>query len=157
MGSSTHPCRIAKGEDCEEVADLLERFQVEYGEPAVGAEVLVSRVRDHIARNLSVFVLAGPRRVGVAQVQFREYLITGFPICYLEALYVVPDRRRQGHGRRLMETVLQVARKRGATMAELASTLNDAAARTLYESFGFTNFERTGRPETQMLYYQRKL
>ena len=157
MGSSTQSSRIAKGEDCEEVVDLLERFQVEYGEPAPGAEVLVSRVRDHIARNLSVFVLAGPRRVGVAQLQFREYLITGSPICYLEALYVVPERRRQGHGRRIMETALQVARKRGATMAELASTLNDAAARTLYESFGFTNFEKTGRPETQMLYYQRKL
>ncbi len=145
------------GEDCQEVADLLERFQAEYGESTAGAEVLVPRVRDHISRNLSVFVLAGPRRVGVAQLQFREYLLTGFPICYLEALYVVPERRRQGYGRRLMETVLQVARKRGATMAELASTLHDAAARALYESFGFTNFEKTGQPETQMLYFQRKL
>ncbi len=157
MGSLTQPSRIANGEDCKEVAYLLERFQVEYGEPALGAEVLASRVRDHIARNLSVFVLAGPRRVGVAQLQFREYLITGFPICHLEALYVVPERRRQGHGRRLMEFALQVARKRGATMAELATTLDDAAARALYESFGFTNFEKTRRPETQMLYYQLKL
>ncbi len=157
MGSLAQPSRIANGEDCEEVADLLERFQVEYGEPALGAEVLTSRVRDHIARNLSVFVLAGPRRVGVAQLQFREYLITGSPICQLEALYVVPERRRQGHGRRLMESALQVARKRGATMAELVTTLDDAAARTLYESFGFTNLEKTMRPETQMLYYQRKL
>ncbi len=139
------------------MAELLERFQVEYGEPPPGAEVLASRVRDHITRNLSVFVLAGPRRAGVAQLQFREYLITGSPICYLEALYVVPERRRQGHGRRLMEAALHVARNRGATMVELATTVSDAAARTLYESFGFTNFEKTGRPETQMLYYQRKL
>lgn len=157
MGSSAQPGRIADGEDSEEVADLLDRFQVEYGEPTLGPEVLGSRVRDHIARDLSVFVLAGPRGVGVAQLQFREYLITGFPICYLEALYVVPERRRRGHGRRLMETALEVARERRATMAELATTLSDAAARTLYESFGFTNFEKTGRPETQMLYYQRKL
>lgn len=157
MDSLAQPSRIARGEDCEEVADLLARFQVEYGESTPGTAVLASRVCDHISRNLSLFVLAGPRGVGVAQLQFREYLITGFPICYLEALYVVPERRRQGHGRRLMATALEVARRRGATMAELATTLDDAAARTLYDSLGFTNFEKTGRPETQMLYYQREL
>ncbi len=157
MGSSTRPARIAEGEDGKEVADLLQRFQVEYGEPALNTEVFVARVSEHIARNLSVFVLAGPRRVGVAQLQFRDYLITGSPICHLEALYVVPERRRRGHGRQLMETSLQVARERRATMVELATTLSDAAARALYESFGFTNFEKTGRPETQMLYYQAKL
>ena len=56
-----------------------------------------------------------------------------------------------------MESVFDVARERGATMMELATTVSDAAARALYESFGFTNFEKTGRPETQMLYYQRNL
>lgn len=157
MGSPTQPSRIATAEDCEEVADLLNRFQVEYGESTPGAQIPVSRVGEHIARDLSVFVLAGPRLVGLAQLQFREYLLTGSPICLLEALYVVPDRRRQGHGRWLMETALQVARKRGATMMELATTVSDAAARTLYERSGFTNFEKTGQPETQMLYYQRKL
>jgi hypothetical protein len=30
-------------------------------------------------------------------------------------------------------------------------------ARGLYESLGFTNLERQGRPETQMLYYERQL
>ncbi len=157
MGAPTRSSRLAQDEDWQEVAGLLERFGVEYGEPPLGAGVLGSRVRDHIARNLSVFVLAGPRHVGVAHVQFREYLLTGSPICYLEALYVVPERRRQGHGRRLMQTVLQVARDRGATIVELATTVSDAAARGLYDSFGFTNFEKPGRPETQMLYYQRRL
>ncbi len=81
MGASAQLGRIADGEDSDEVADLLERFQVESGEPTLGPEVLGSRVRNHIARNLSVFVLAGPRGVGVAQLQFREYIITGSPIC----------------------------------------------------------------------------
>lgn len=157
MGSSSEPIRIAKREDCEEIADLLQRFQVEYGESAPEIEVLTSRVREHIAESLSVFVLAGPRGVGVAQLRFREYLITGSPICYMEALYVVPERRRQGHGRVLMKTSLELARKRGATIMELATTVSDTAARRLYEDSGFTNFEKAGSPETQMLYYQRKL
>ena len=57
----------------------------------------------------------------------------------------------------LMETALGLARERGATTMELGTALNDVAARRLYESLGFTNLERDGRPETQMLYYEREL
>ena len=34
---------------------------------------------------------------------------------------------------------------------------SDSAARSLYESLGFTNLEKEGKPETQMLYYEREL
>jgi ribosomal protein S18 acetylase RimI-like enzyme len=157
MSASTDRSRIATTEDCEEVAELLDRFQVEFDEYTPGAEVLAPRVREHIQRDLSVFLLASPPRVGVAQLRFREYLLTGSPVCYLEELYVVPDRRGEGHGRMLMELSLDVARERGATSIELGTALNDTAARALYESFGFTNLEKAGRPETQMLYYEREL
>jgi ribosomal protein S18 acetylase RimI-like enzyme len=157
MSSSTERSRIAKGEDCEEVTELLDRFQVEFDEYTPGVEVLAPRVREHMARDLSVFLLAGPRRVGVAQLRFREYLLRGSPICYLEELYVVPERRGEGHGRMLMETALDVARERGATTMELGTAVSDSAARGLYESLGFRNLEKDGRPETQMLYYEREL
>lgn len=157
MSGSTDRGRIATSEDCEEVAELLDRFQVEFDEYTPGAELLARRVHEHIARDLSVFLLASPRGVGVAQLRFREYLLTGSPICYLEELYVVPDRRGEGHGRRLMELALDVARERGATSMELGTAVSDSAARGLYESLGFTNFEKAGRPETQMLYYEREL
>ena len=101
-------------------------------------------MRDHIERDLSVFLLAGPPDVGVAQLRFRDYLITGEPMVYLEELYVVPDRRGEGHGRALMETAFARARERGATTMELGTALDDTAARGLYESLGFTNFEKAG-------------
>ena len=157
MSSSTERSRTAKGEDSEEVAELLDRFQVEFDEYTPGAEVLVPRVREHIARDLSVFLLAIPRHVGVAQLRFREYLLTGAPMCYLEELYVVPERRGKGHGRMLLETAFEVARHRGATTMELGTAVSDSAARSLYESLGFTNLEKEGKPETQMLYYEREL
>jgi ribosomal protein S18 acetylase RimI-like enzyme len=157
MNSSSRSTRIAKGDDSDEVAELLDRFQTEFDEATPGAEVLAPRVREHIARDLSVFLLAAPRHVGVAQLRFREYLFSGAPMCYLEELYVVPEHRREGHGRSLMETALAVARDRGATMVELNTSISDSAARALYESFGFTNLERAGKPETQMLYYERAL
>ena len=157
MLSPPEPSRIATRADAEEVAQLIDRFQAEFDEFTPGAEILVLRVREHIAGDLSVFLLAGPPGVGVAQLRFREYLLTGAPMCYLEELYVVPDRRGEGHGRMLMETALAVAREQGATTMELGTAADDTAARGLYESLGFTNLEKEGRPETQMLYYEREL
>ena len=151
------PARIAGRGDAAEVAALLDRFQDEFDEYTPGAEALEPRVRDHIERGLSVFLLAGPPGVGVAQLRFREYLLTGKPMCYLEELYVVPDRRGEGHGRALMEVAMATARERGATTMELGTATNDTAARGLYESLGFTNLEKPGDPETAMLYYEREL
>lgn len=149
--------RLARTADAAEVARLLHRFQREFDEPSPGAKVLEPRVRDHLERDLSVFLLAGPADVGVAQLRFRDYLITGEPMCYLEELYVVPDRRGEGHGRMLMETAFELARERGATTMELGTATNDHAARGLYESLGFSNLEKEGDPETAMLYYEREL
>jgi len=157
MASSPEPTRVASSADSEEVADLIDRFQAEFEEYTPGAKVLAQRVREHITRELSLFLLAGPSHVGVAQLRFREYLLTGAPMCYLEELYVVPDRRGEGHGRMLMETAVRLARERGATTMELGTAADDTAARGLYESLGFSNLEKEGRPETQMLYYDREL
>lgn len=151
------PSRIAGVGDARAVAGLLHRFNAEFDEFSPGADVLEPRVREHVERDLSVFLLASPPDVGVAQLRFREYLHTGTPVCYLEELYVVPDRRGEGHGRLLVETALDVARGRGATSIELGTAADDTAARRLYESLGFSNLEKPDRPETQMLFYERDL
>jgi ribosomal protein S18 acetylase RimI-like enzyme len=157
LARSAEAARIATGADAAEVAGLLHRFNTEFDEPSPGSEVLEPRVREHVERDLSVFLLAGPPQVGVAQLRFREYLFTGEPTCYLEELYVVPDRRGEGHGRELMDAAIYVARERGATTMELGTAMNDHAARDLYERLGFSNLEKPGDPETQMLYYEREL
>ena len=112
---------------------------------------------EHIDRDLSVFLLAGPPETGVAQLRFRDYLVTGKPMVYLEELYVVPDRRGEGHGLELMQAAMQLACERGATTMELGTSVSDRDARRLYEGLGFTNLERPGDPESQMLYYEREL
>ncbi len=150
-------CRVATAHDAAEVAALLDRFHAEFDEPTPGAEVLEPRVREHIERDLSVFLLAGLPDTGVAQLRFREYLFTGEPMCYLEELYVVPERRREGHGLALMEASMAAARGRGATTMDLGTATNDTAARALYGRLGFTNLEKPGDLETTMLYYEREL
>jgi ribosomal protein S18 acetylase RimI-like enzyme len=149
--------RLARVEDAAETARLIDRFNAEFDEYTPGPEVLEPRVRKHIERDLSVFLLAEPPDTGVAQLRFREYLLTGEPMCYLEELYVVPDRRGEGHGRALMEAAMDLARERGATTMELGTATSDRAARGLYESLGFTNLEKRDDPETSMLYYEREL
>ena len=151
------PARVAGVGDAAEVAGLLHRFNTEYDEFSPGADVLEGRVRSHIENDLSVFLLAGPPHTGVAQLRFRDHLFSGAPTCYLEELYVVPDRRGEGHGRELMEAALDLARRRGATSMELGTATNDHAARALYESLGFSNLEKPGDPATSMLYYERDL
>jgi ribosomal protein S18 acetylase RimI-like enzyme len=149
--------RVATAADAAEVAALLDRFQAEFDEFTPGAAVLEPRVAEHVERDLSLFLLAGPPHVGVAQLRFREYLLTGAPMAYLEELYVVPARRGEGHGRALMERAFDEARARGATTIELGTSATDTAARGLYESLGFTNLEKPDDPATSMLYYEREL
>lgn len=153
VAAAPEPSRIARQADATEAAELLDRFQTEFDECTPGAEVLIPRVRAHITNDRSVFLLAGPPQVGVAQLRFRDYLLTATPMCYLEELYVVPHHRGLGHGRMLLQTALDLARARGAISMELGTAANDTAARGLYDSLGFTNLEkaRTARDPDAVL------
>ena len=89
-------------------------------------------------------------------LRFRPSFWTGALDCYLEELYVVPDRRGQGLGRALMEAAIDHARRKGATHMDLGTGEEDVAARALYEGLGFSN--REGRPDGPLNYfYEREL
>ena len=60
--------------------------------------MLEPRVVEHIERDLSVFLLAGPADVGVAQLRFREYLLTGKPMVYLESCTWCPTAGARATG-----------------------------------------------------------
>jgi GNAT superfamily N-acetyltransferase len=55
----------------------------------------------------------------------------------LKRMYLVPDRRGRGLGRRLLERALEWARDGGLATVTLDTTEEMAAARSLYESVGF--------------------
>lgn len=149
---------MATRADAGEVGALLHRFNTEFGDPSPGAKTLTRRVAELIQRgDPSIFLLAGPRDIGVAVVPFREALFGDGLTGYLEELYVVSDRRREGHGRELMETAMRLARERGATTMELGTAIEDTAARGLFERLGFSNLEKRGDPSSQMLFYERSL
>lgn len=55
----------------------------------------------------------------------------------IQTIAVSPEARGSGHGRRLMDTLLNEATKRGATQVFLEVRADNPVARALYTSLGF--------------------
>lgn len=145
--------RRAVAGDAGELARLLHAFNTEYDEPTPPREALAERLRELLAGGSVVALLAGRPAAGVAVLRLRPALWTLAADAYLEELYVVPERRRHGLGRALLEEAMATAREAGADHFELTTAEADVEARGLYESVGMTNFE--GSPDgPRMLYYE---
>ncbi len=142
--------------DAPAIARLLHDFNTEFGDPVPPVDLLAERVAEFIERDEAIFLLAGEGPDGVAELRFRPSIMTGALDAYLEELYVAPARRGEGLGRALLEAAMEAARQRSATRMDVATSVDDTAARGLYESVGFTN--REGRPDGPvMLFYERDL
>ena len=148
--------RRATADDAEAVGRLLDDFNREFDEPTPGADALAERVRTLLDHGDTIVLVAGEGPDGLAVLRFRPSIYSETLECYLAELYVVPDRRGQGLGRALMEEAMTVARTEGATHMDLGTSEDDAAARALYESLGFSN--REGKPDGPLNYfYEREL
>jgi ribosomal protein S18 acetylase RimI-like enzyme len=148
--------RRAEPSDAEDIGRLLHDFNTEFEDVTPGPRKLAERVRELLAGGDTVVLLAGSGPDGVAVLRFRLSIWTEGLECYLAELYVAPDRRGAGLGRALMETAIEVARRRGADGMDLGTGEQDVAARALYESLGFSN--REGKPDGAVNYfYEREL
>jgi ribosomal protein S18 acetylase RimI-like enzyme len=139
------------------IGELLHAFNQEFDDPSPGAQFVAARARNLIASDAATFLLVGDPPVGIAMVRLRETVWSDKLDAYLEEFYVAPKHRGHGLGRALLERVLEFARERGASRIDLGTAVDDRAARALYESVGFTNFERPDDPGTRMLFYEREL
>ncbi len=148
--------RRATPGDAPQVAQLLHDFQVEFDEPTPDVEVLDERYAELVRNREMTVLLVGNGPDGFAQLRYRPWVYSAGLHAYLEELYVVPSRRGQGLGRRLLEAAVETARKEGATHMELGTSEADVAARALYESAGFTNREAK-RDGPLMFFYEREL
>jgi ribosomal protein S18 acetylase RimI-like enzyme len=148
--------RAAGPEDCAVIGRLLDAFNREYDDPTPGPEKLAERLGDLMADGDTDVLLAGSEPDGLAVLRFRRSIWTEGLECYLAELYVVPERRGHGLGRALMLAAIELARERGADSMDLNTGEQDAAARALYESLGFSRTE--GKPDGPVnYYYEREL
>lgn len=80
-----------------------------------------------------VAVDAEDRPVGLAHVLFHRSTWTSTWYCYLEDLFVDPERRQSGAGRALIEAVYHEADARGCTRTYWQTEETNATARALYD------------------------
>ena len=148
--------RRASAEDARAVAQLLHDFNTEYEDETPGVDVMADRMADLLPTHDFAVFLAGDGPDGFALVRFRASYWLPAEEAYLGELYVVPQLRGHGIGRALLTAAIDLARERACTHIELNTSVDDAAARRLYEGMGFTN--REGGPDgPSMLYYERGL
>jgi ribosomal protein S18 acetylase RimI-like enzyme len=148
--------RLASSADAEHIARLLDDFNREFGEPTPGVAQLARRVIALLESRETLVLLLGSGPDGLAVLRFRPAIWSEALECYLAELYVVPAMRRRGLGRALLQAAVELARSRGAEHMDLGTGEQDVAARTLYESLGFSN--RGGQPNGPVNYfYEREL
>lgn len=147
---------LAEPGDAPGIARLLDAFNREFDSPTIALEDLERNVRRLLTGDQLRAFIAGRPAQGLALLSFRPTIWGDGPVALLEELYVVPEKRGQGTGRRLMEATLDAVRAAGCIWIEVTTGESDAAARSLYESCGFTNLEdSSGQP--RMLYYELDL
>jgi len=155
-GASPHLVRRAGIDDVDAIGRLLYDFNREFDEPTPAPSALADRMRQLLANDDTIALLVGDGPDGLAVLRLRMAIWSTGLECYLAELYVVPERRRQGLGRALMEAAMHTARGRGADSMDIGVDEPDEAARRLYESLGFSN--RTGGADGPVMYvYEREL
>ncbi len=148
--------RAATAADAESIGRLLHDFNTEFSEPTPTPERLAARIEELLHEGQTAVLLSGEGPHGLAVLRFRPAIWSQGLECYLAELYVVPSMRGNGLGRALMDAAIEHARGRGADYMDLGTGEDDAAARALYESLGFSN--REGKLDGPLnFFYEREL
>lgn len=167
---ATPRVRRASGaeEDCRSAAELLDRFNREFGTPTPGSDFLVGHLPGLLADDTAVLLARDPGTEGsgpsgddgIALLRFRPSLWSPSLEAYLAEFYVVPESRRRGLGTELMQALLALSRERGCDTVELGTDEGDVDAHRLYRRFGFSNFVHDGpaaERRERMFFYEREL
>jgi len=87
----------------------------------------------------------GEQAVGFAEAAVRRDAVNGAtvsPVGFLEGLYVVPEARRRGVARRLVQAVIDWALAAGFTELASDALLENTASHAMHRAFGFEEAER---------------
>lgn len=131
--------RRADVDDTDAIGRLLYDFNREFEEPTPDPAALALRIRQLIVGGDTTVLLGGRGPDGFVLLRVRPAIWSPSLECSLAELYVVPNQRGHGLGRRLVEAAIAEAQRQGADHIELATGDRNHAARGLYESLGFTN------------------
>ena len=130
--------RRALASDVDAVAPLFDAYRRFYERP--GDVALARRfLSDRLDAGQSVIFVAsdGSSACGFTQLYQVFSSLSCRPAWILSDLFVTPDQRRGGVGRRLMESAHAFAREQGAVTVELETAHTNTEAQKLYELLGY--------------------
>ncbi|MEO6012465.1 MAG: aminoglycoside 6'-N-acetyltransferase [Devosia sp.] len=90
--------------------------------------------------------------IGLAEAALRHDYVNGCetsPVAFLEGIYVSPNYRRSGVGRRLVDRIAEWAVERGCTEFASDADIDNAVSHAMHNALGFA--------ETQRVVYFRKV
>ncbi|MGA7595335.1 MAG: GNAT family N-acetyltransferase [Gallionella sp.] len=135
--------RIATMADADSIAPLFDAYRQFYDQPA-DLPLAARFIRDRMRMNESVILLAtgaDHRILGFCQLYPTFCSIQAMPICSLYDLYVLPEARRCGTGRALLQAAERYAAQNRFARLDLTTAKTNASARSLYESLGWVRDE----------------
>ncbi|MBP1853378.1 aminoglycoside 6'-N-acetyltransferase [Rhizobium halophytocola] len=94
-----------------------------------------------------IFLARGPagKALGFAEASLRLDYVNGCetsPVAFLEGIFVVPDARRGGCARQLVEAVTAWAMARGVSELAADVTIDNLVSQQMHEALGFQETER---------------
>lgn len=128
----------------DQLAALFDQYRQFYEQPA-DLDACRQFIGDRLAKNESVVFAAHPGDgpiIGFTQLYHSFCSVDMVELIYLYDLYVVPDARRQGVARALMDAARQYAVNRGAGRLQLETAVDNKPAQALYESLEWKRDER---------------
>ena len=147
MGDTLRLRNLA-AEDHDGWLPLWRGYQEFYKEeiPAETTRTTWARILDPLEPLFGAIALAGDRPVGMVHWLYHRSCWTASNSCYLEDLFVVPDHRGSGIGRKLIEHVFVAARAGGCAKVYWLTHETNAKAMLLYDRIarrsGFVQYEK---------------
>ncbi|MGE0143643.1 MAG: GNAT family N-acetyltransferase [Planctomycetota bacterium] len=112
-------------------------------EPAFHQEEMESLLASDEAECFLVW--EGDEVVGMLELSLRNFVdgCVGGPVGYIEGIYLRPEHRGGGRGRRLIEFAAEWARSRGCTDLATDAEIDNVEAQEFYRRAGFAERWRT--------------
>lgn len=124
--------------------DVAERFGLtRENAPRHPSNCTADWIREHLQRGLTYFAIENNSHV-VGCVAL-ERANTG--VCYLERLAVLPDNRRRGFGKALVEHALSEARRLGVNYVSIGIIAEHTELKDWYKKLGFVEGESKEFPD----------
>jgi ribosomal protein S18 acetylase RimI-like enzyme len=140
----------ASPEEVASIAGLMARFRDHLGKAGPPDDEIHASVERILADPGGEFLLGAADEgepLGICQLRYRWSVWTSAEDCWLEDLYVLPDARRFGLGRALVDEAVASAVERGCMRIELDVDEDNDPALALYRGAGFS-LQSKGRGRT---------